>query len=89
MIEVCYGRQLLPGSFEHALSDLIDNEIDLGRFAGRFEDDESASQPNVGKVLVAMANKRARQVWAMLLHAVDYDPHARLQNPMHQQSHAA
>ena len=42
-----------------------------------------------GKVLVAIANKHARQMWAMLAHAVDYDPHARLQHPMHQQSHAA
>lgn len=30
MIPVSYGRQLLPGTFEHALSYLIDNEIDLG-----------------------------------------------------------
>ncbi len=36
MIPVCYGRQLLPGTFEHALSYLIDNEIDLGRFSARF-----------------------------------------------------
>ena len=42
-----------------------------------------------GKVLVAIANKHARQVWAMLAHEVDYDPNARLQHPMHQQNHAA
>ena len=30
MIAVSNGRQLLPGSFEDALSYLIDNEIDLG-----------------------------------------------------------
>ena len=42
-----------------------------------------------GKVLVAIANKPVRQVWAMLAPAVNYDPHARLQHPMHQQSHAA
>lgn len=37
-----------------------------------------------GKVLVAIANKHARQIWAMLAHGVDYDPQACLQHPMHQ-----
>ena len=41
-----------------------------------------------GKVLVAIANKHARQVWAILAHKVDYDPHACLQHPMHQQARA-
>ena len=36
-----------------------------------------------GKLLVAIANKHARQVWAMLAHAVDYDPQACLRHPMH------
>lgn len=43
MIAVSYGRQLLPGTFEHALSYLIDNEIDLGRFAERFKNDETGA----------------------------------------------
>lgn len=43
MIAVSYGRQLLPGTFEHALSYLIDNEIDLGRFATRFKNDETGA----------------------------------------------
>ncbi len=42
-----------------------------------------------GKVPVAIANKHARQIWAMLAHAVDYDPCARLHHPMHQQAHVA
>jgi len=37
-----------------------------------------------GKVLVAIANKHARQAWAMLARDVDYDPHACLQHPRHQ-----
>ncbi|SFN04105.1 hypothetical protein [Dokdonella immobilis] len=45
MIAVFYGRQLLPGIFEHALSYLIDNEIDLGRFAARFKNDETGAPP--------------------------------------------
>ncbi|MBL0162416.1 MAG: hypothetical protein IPP82_01855 [Xanthomonadales bacterium] len=43
MIAVSYARQLLPGTFEHALSYLIDNEIDLGRFAERFKNDETGA----------------------------------------------
>lgn len=35
-----------------------------------------------GKLLVAIANKHARQMWAMLAHDVDYDPSAALQQPM-------
>ena len=35
-----------------------------------------------GKVLVAIANKHARQLWAMLAHDVDYDPHACGKHPM-------
>ncbi|SEI40106.1 IS110 family transposase [Frateuria terrea] len=39
-----------------------------------------------GKVLVAIANKHARQAWAMLARDVDYDPHACLQHPRHHQT---
>ncbi len=45
-----------------------------------------------GKVIVAISNKHARQIWAMLARDVDYDPHACLNDPMHQQTlpvHAA
>jgi transposase len=34
-----------------------------------------------GKVIVAIANKHARQIWAMLAREVDYDPHACLNHP--------
>jgi transposase len=40
-----------------------------------------------GKVIVAIANKHARQIWAMLAHDADYDPSACLNHPMHCQSH--
>ena len=42
-----------------------------------------------GKVLVAIANKHARQIWTMLAHGVDYDPHACLQHPLQQRAQAA
>lgn len=35
-----------------------------------------------GKVLTAIANKHARQLWAMLARDEDYDPHAWLKHPM-------
>lgn len=35
-----------------------------------------------GKVLVAIANKHARQLWAMLARDEDYDAHAWLKHPM-------
>jgi transposase len=41
-----------------------------------------------GKVIVAIANKHARQIWAMLAQEVDYDPHACLNHPMHRQGQA-
>ena len=46
--------------------------------------DESLSPP--GKVLVAIANKHARQLWAMLRRGEDYDSEAWLQHPMVQRS---
>lgn len=42
-----------------------------------------------GKTVVAIANKHARQIWAMLAHDVDYDPHACLQHPIHRMQEAA
>jgi len=35
-----------------------------------------------GKVLVAIANKHARQLWALLARGEDYDPDAWLKHPM-------
>lgn len=32
-------RQLLPGTFEHAMNYLIDKELDLSRFDERFKND--------------------------------------------------
>jgi hypothetical protein len=43
MIAASSGRQLLPGTFQHALNYLIDKEIDLGRPATRFKNDETGA----------------------------------------------
>ncbi|WP_210538929.1 hypothetical protein [Pseudoxanthomonas spadix] len=42
-----------------------------------------------GKVIVAIANTHARQIWAMLAHDIDHDPRACLNHPMHQQTRVA
>jgi len=39
-----------------------------------------------GKVLVAVANKHARQLWAMLARGEDYDPNAWMKHPMAQRA---
>ncbi len=36
-------RQLLPGTFEHALDHLLDHEIDLSTFDARFKNDETGA----------------------------------------------
>ena len=41
-----------------------------------------ASRLPFGKVVVAIANKHARQAWAMLARGEDYDAHAWLKHPM-------
>ncbi len=41
-IAVDLERQLLPGSFEHALHHLIDHELDLSGFDARYRNDQTA-----------------------------------------------
>jgi hypothetical protein len=36
-------RQLLPGTFEHALNHLIDHELDLSSFDARFKNDATGA----------------------------------------------
>jgi hypothetical protein len=48
-----------------------------------------AARLSFGKVLVAIANKHARQLWVMLAHEVDYDPCASQRHPMHRPTQLA
>ena len=44
LLPVDFDRQVLPGSFEHALCYLVDHEFDLSGFRARYKnDDEGAS----------------------------------------------
>jgi transposase len=42
-LPVDLSRQLLPGTFEHALHHLLEHELDLSRFDARFRNDETGA----------------------------------------------
>ncbi len=42
-IPISFDKQILPGTFEHTLHYLIDNEIDLSVFDLRYENDETGA----------------------------------------------
>lgn len=43
MLPVSYQRQILPGTFEHTLNELIDREIDLTVFESRYRNDATGA----------------------------------------------
>jgi len=43
MLPVSYAAQILPGSFEHTLAGLVDEEFDLEVFEGRYRNDETGA----------------------------------------------
>ena len=43
LLPVSFAQQILPGSFEHTLSELIDNEVDLAVFEARYRNDEGGA----------------------------------------------
>ncbi|WP_211097432.1 hypothetical protein [Herbaspirillum sp. ST 5-3] len=42
-LPVDLARQLLPGTFEHALNHLLDHEMDLSSFDARFRNDDTGA----------------------------------------------
>lgn len=61
LLPVDFERQLLPGTFEHALSYLIDHELDLSAFESRYRNDDqgaSAYAPAVLLKIVLLAYSR-------------------------------
>lgn len=40
MIPILFDRQILPGTFEHSLTYLIENELDLNIFEARYQNDD-------------------------------------------------
>lgn len=51
-IAVDLERQLLPGTFEHALNHLIDHELDLSGFDTRYRNDLTGPLPTLRKIAV-------------------------------------
>ena len=43
MLPVSFERQILPGTFEYTLNQLIDDEIDLSVFEERYQNDETGA----------------------------------------------
>ncbi|HTE41486.1 MAG TPA: hypothetical protein VK629_11690 [Steroidobacteraceae bacterium] len=43
ILPVSYERQILPGTFEHTLSYVIDNKIDLTIFEDRYQNDDGGA----------------------------------------------
>jgi transposase len=43
LLPVSFEQQILPGTFEHTLNELIDNEVDLSVFDRRFNNDETGA----------------------------------------------
>jgi transposase len=42
-IPIQFDRQILPGTFEYTVSYVIDNDIDLSVFDGRYKNDETGA----------------------------------------------
>ena len=59
LLAVDLGRQLLPGTFEHALAHLIDQELDLSHFDAHYRNDErgSAAYPPAMLLKVVQSGK--------------------------------
>ena len=43
LIPINFSQQIIPGSFEHTLNYLIDNELDLSIFESRYNNDQTGS----------------------------------------------
>ena len=43
LVPVSFEQQILPGTFEHTLSELIDHEFDLTVFEAQYQNDETGA----------------------------------------------
>ncbi len=60
-IPIQFNKQILPGTFEHTLHYLIDNEIDMSIFDGRYKNDETgapAYEPGILLKIILYAYSR-------------------------------
>ena len=52
LIPISFHKQIVPGSFEFALNDIVDNVLDLSVFEGRFCNDETGAPAYDPRVLL-------------------------------------
>lgn len=55
LLPVDFDRQVVPGSFEHALCYLVDNELDLASFHARYRNDDNGAPAFDPAVLLKIA----------------------------------
>jgi len=55
LLPVDFDRQVIPGSFEHALCHLVDNELDLASFHSRYKNDDNGASAFDPAVLIKIA----------------------------------
>jgi hypothetical protein len=47
MLPISFDRQILPGTFEHTLNELIDEHVDLSVFEGRYAKMKAVRLPTI------------------------------------------
>jgi transposase len=52
LIPISFEAQIVPGSFEWALNDIVDNVLDLSVFDGRFSNDETGAPAYDPKIMM-------------------------------------
>jgi hypothetical protein len=52
LIPISFQAQIVPGSFEWALNDIVDNVLDLSIFEGRFRNDETGAPAYDPKIML-------------------------------------
>ena len=52
LLPINFSEQLLPGTFEYAINDIIDNHTDLSLFDGRYNNDEKGAYAYLPAILL-------------------------------------
>ena len=55
MLPVDFEQQILPGTFEHSVHYLVDNELDLSLFASKFNNDATGRPAYDPAILLKIA----------------------------------
>lgn len=72
-IPLSFDKQILPGTFEHTLHYLIDNEIDLSVFDLRYKNDETGAPAYDPRIFVYNGMADLFAVWQQGQGQNDFD----------------